>query len=45
MIPPPIFKKSGLKKLAASIKKDSPDSLSSNESNYDIPTFLRKHAD
>ncbi len=45
MTPPPIFQKSGLKKLAASIKKESPESLQSNESNYDIPTFLRKHAD
>ncbi len=41
---PPMFRKSGLRQLAASIRKESPDSVA-NESNYDIPTFLRKHAD
>ena len=40
---PPV-KKSGLRQLAATIRKESPDSLS-NASNFDIPTFLRKHAD
>ncbi len=37
-------KKGGLRQLAATIRKESPDSLS-NASNFDIPTFLRKHAD
>ncbi len=40
----PLVKKGGLRQLAATIRKESPDSLS-NASNFDIPTFLRKHAD
>ena len=40
---PPV-QKGGLRQLAATIRKESPDSLT-NASNFDIPTFLRKHAD
>jgi len=40
---PPVHK-GGLRQLAATIRKESPDSLD-NASNFDIPTFLRKHAD
>jgi len=38
------FEGSNLKDLAASIKEESPESLK-DVSNFDIPTFLRKHAD
>ncbi len=40
----PPAQKGGLRQLAATIRKESPDSLT-NASNFDIPTFLRKHAD
>ena len=38
------FKRNNLKKLAQSIRKETVNSLA-NAANFDIPTFLRKHAD
>lgn len=38
------YQQESLKQLADTIRKESPDTLS-NASNFDIPTFLRKHAD
>jgi cell division protein FtsZ len=40
----PAYQKESLKQLADIIRKESPETLS-NSSNFDIPTFLRKHAD
>ncbi len=40
----PAHPQESLKDLADSIRRESPDTLSNN-SNFDIPTFLRKHAD
>ena len=40
----PAYQQESLKQLADNIRKESPDTLS-NSSNFDIPTFLRKHAD
>jgi len=40
----PAYQQESLKELANTIRKESPDTLS-NASNFDIPTFLRKHAD
>ncbi len=40
----PAYQQESLKQLADTIRKESPDTLSNN-SNFDIPTFLRKHAD
>ncbi len=40
----PAYSQESLKQLADSIRKESPDTVS-NASNFDIPTFLRKHAD
>lgn len=40
----PAHQQESLKELADSIRRDSPDTFS-NTSNFDIPTFLRKHAD
>ncbi len=40
----PAYQQESLKELADIIRKESPDTLS-NSSNFDIPTFLRKHAD
>ncbi|NIQ03793.1 MAG: cell division protein FtsZ [Nitrospinaceae bacterium] len=39
-----VYNQESLKELADSIRKESPETLS-NSSNFDIPTFLRKHAD
>ena len=40
----PAYQQESLKQLADTIRKESPETLSNN-SNFDIPTFLRKHAD
>jgi len=40
----PAHPQESLKDLVDSIRRESPDTLSNN-SNFDIPTFLRKHAD
>ncbi len=40
----PAYQQESLKQLAETIRKESPET-SSNSSNFDIPTFLRKHAD
>ena len=40
----PAYHQNNLKDLADTIRKESPDTFSNN-SNFDIPTFLRKHAD
>jgi len=41
---PHTYHQESLKQLADTIRKESPETLS-NASNFDIPTFLRKHAD
>ena len=38
------YQQESLKQLADIIRKESPETIS-NSSNFDIPTFLRKHAD
>ena len=38
------YQQESLKELADIIRKESPETIS-NSSNFDIPTFLRKHAD
>jgi len=40
----PAYQQESLKQLADIIRKESPETVS-NSSNFDIPTFLRKHAD
>ena len=40
----PAYQQESLKQLADIIRKESPETIS-NSSNFDIPTFLRKHAD
>jgi cell division protein FtsZ len=40
----PAYQQESLKELADIIRKESPETIS-NSSNFDIPTFLRKHAD
>ena len=40
----PAYQQESLKQLADIIRRESPESIS-NSSNFDIPTFLRKHAD
>jgi cell division protein FtsZ len=40
----PAYTQESLKELADIIRKESPETIS-NSSNFDIPTFLRKHAD
>ena len=40
----PTYHQESLKELADIIRKESPETIS-NSSNFDIPTFLRKHAD
>jgi len=41
---PSEYQQESLKELADIIRKESPETIS-NSSNFDIPTFLRKHAD
>lgn len=40
----PAYQQESLKQLADIIRKESPETIS-NSANFDIPTFLRKHAD
>jgi len=40
----PAYQQESLKQLADIIRKETPETIS-NSSNFDIPTFLRKHAD
>jgi cell division protein FtsZ len=40
----PAYQQESLKELADIIRKESPETIA-NSSNFDIPTFLRKHAD